>query len=62
LITAEVLREFCRHQGLAGFKLPRVVAAHAGTLPTNESGKVLKNIIKTNLEALLKGANVHSRL
>lgn len=62
-LTAEALREFCRDQGLAGFKLPRVVAAHVGgNLPSNASGKVLKYVIRSELEALMTEKCPMSRL
>lgn len=56
VLSAEVLREFCRGPAgdLAGYKLPRVVVAQAGALPMNVSGKVLKHVLRSKLEALLK--------
>lgn len=56
LLTAADLQGFCRRQGLAGFKLPRVIFAQRHALPTNASGKVLKHVIRARLEAALKGS------
>ena len=59
------LREFCRSQGLAGYKLPRTVAAivppvagsTASSLPVNASGKVQKTLLKELLVAAIQSQN-----
>jgi acyl-activating enzyme 14 len=47
-VDGAALQRHCRAQGLAGFKLPRVVAV-AGQLPTNATGKVIKSDVKRAL-------------
>ena len=51
-LTPLQLKEQCRAGGLSGFKLPRLIAAQYHPLPINTSGKVLKRIIKAQLESL----------
>ena len=46
------LQAHCRLQGLAGFQLPRFVAAQRDPLPINGSGKVYKWAVRQRLEAL----------
>ena len=53
-LSAADLQDFCRRQGLAGFKLPRVIVAQRCVLPTNASGKVLKHLIRARLGSALK--------
>ena len=57
------VRAYCQGQGLAGFKIPRFLRWQTSPLPTNSSGKVLKQRVR---EALLrlqqKPVTAHSRL
>jgi len=55
-LTAAGVAAFCRAQGLAGFKAPRVVAAQAAPLPANSAGKVLKAAVRGALQARLAAA------
>jgi acyl-CoA synthetase (AMP-forming)/AMP-acid ligase II len=51
-LDAAALQLHCRGRGLAGFKLPRVVAV-AASLPVNATGKVVKREVRREVEALL---------
>ena len=44
------LQDFCRRQGLAGFRLPRLAVAQWQPLPLNGSGKVAKPVIRAVLQ------------
>ena len=55
-LTTAGVAAFCRAQGLAGFKAPRVVAAQAAPLPANSAGKVLKAAVRAALQARLAAA------
>ncbi|KAG2444733.1 hypothetical protein HXX76_001477 [Chlamydomonas incerta] len=44
------LQDFCRRQGLAGFRLPRLAVAQWQPLPLNGSGKVAKPAIQAVLQ------------
>lgn len=48
-----MLREFCRRQGLSGYKIPGVVRCQAVTLPANGSGKILKHEVRTIIQQQL---------
>ncbi|KAG2495622.1 hypothetical protein HYH03_006222 [Edaphochlamys debaryana] len=54
--SGEELREHCRAVGLAGFRLPRFVAATHGPLPATASGKVAKARVRAALEEAARGA------
>lgn len=63
------LHSHCRAAGLAGFKLPRYVAAQHTPLPTNASGKVVKPLVRQHLAEAQRaeagataGAALRSRL
>jgi hypothetical protein len=45
-LSPQVLMEKCRQQGLAGFKLPRHIAAQYQPLQKNTSGKVFKHAVR----------------
>lgn len=51
-VSEQELKDFCRTQGLAGFKVPRVVRTQKGPLPMNSSGKVLKQDVGQQLRQL----------
>ena len=62
-LTPAGLGAFCRAQGLAGFKVPRVVVAQESPLPANSAGKVLKAAVRAELlRRLAAPAVLHSRL
>lgn len=45
-VTDADLIQFCRVQGLAGFKIPRRIHLQVESLPMNASGKILKQNVK----------------
>ena len=49
-VKADVLRDFCRSQGLAQWKCPREIMVVAD-LPRSPTGKVLKRVLAEQLEA-----------
>ena len=56
--SAEVLRPgrvvvFCKEQGMSSFMVPRIVLAQQEPLPTNSSGKVLKDAVRTRMLQML---------
>ncbi len=53
-LSATALQDWCRRQGLAGFKLPRLIAAQRHPLPVNASGKVVKHQVRRDLQDLLQ--------
>lgn len=62
-LTPAGLGAFCRVQGLAGFKVPRAVAAQESPLPANSAGKVLKAAVRAELlRRLAAPAALHSRM
>ena len=62
-LTPAGLGAFCRAQGLAGFKVPRAVAAQESPLPANSAGKVLKGAVRAELlRRLAAPAVLHSRM
>lgn len=62
-VSPDALQSWCRSSGLAGFKLPRVIAAQWQPLPVNASGKLVKHVVKqTLLQALGVRDGLHSRL
>ena len=52
-VSLQELQELCRASGLAGFKLPRYAMA-SDSLPRNTSGKVLKHVVRQELQAARK--------
>ena len=61
--SAEQLAQFCRAEGLAGFKVPRVIYLQQIPLPCNSSGKVLKYLVRQRLLQLQGGSGTQrSRL
>jgi fatty-acyl-CoA synthase len=52
-VTAEDLIEFCRSR-LAHFKCPKAV--HFGPLPKTSTGKIRKNVLRTQSRAAAEGA------
>ena len=52
-IDGFVLQHHCRSGGLAGFKLPRMIAV-LDSLPTNATGKVVKPQVKSLLKEMAK--------
>ena len=61
-LTPAGLAAFCRAQGLAGFKVPRVVAVQEGPLPANSAGKVLKAAVRAELLRRVAAPAVPSRM
>ena len=62
-LTPAGLGAFCRAQGLAGFKVPRAVAAQQSPLPANSAGKVLKGAVRAELlRRLAAPAVLNSRM
>ena len=47
-LTSEELIAYCREEGLAGFKIPRLIEFRE-TLPKGGTGKVLKSELKRAL-------------
>jgi non-ribosomal peptide synthetase component E (peptide arylation enzyme) len=52
LASADGLRAHCREKGLAGYKLPQLLAAQHVPLPTNSNGKILKRDVQALLLSL----------
>lgn len=62
-VSPDALQSWCRSSGLAGFKLPRVIAAQWQPLPVNASGKLVKHVVRqTLMQALSVRDGLHSRL
>ena len=61
-LSPEALQQLCRSQGLAGFKLPRLILAQRHPLPSNSSGKVLKHVVRAQLKRAVKHNRTQSRL
>ena len=55
-LSAVSVKEACRQRGLSSFMLPRVVLAQHSPLPTNASGKVLKQAVR---EIMLTSLHSH---
>ena len=53
--SAEQLAQFCQAEGLAGFKVPRVIHLQQTPLPCNSSGKLLKHLVRQRLLELEGG-------
>ena len=61
-LTPADLAVFCRARGLAGFKVPRLVATQSTPLPANSAGKVLKAAVRALLMKQLAPAAPQSRM
>lgn len=61
-LSAASVKEACRQRGLSSFMLPRVLLAQHSPLPTNASGKVLKQIVREIMLTRLRSHGPTSRM
>lgn len=54
VLRSEDVREFCIKKGLSPFMVPRVMFAKHEPLPTNASGKVLKQEVRRRMVQMLE--------
>ena len=54
VLPASYVQQFCRKEGLSPFMVPRVVLAQHQPLPTNASGKVLKQEVRRRILQMLE--------
>ena len=54
VLHASYVQDFCRKEGLSPFMVPRVILSQHHPLPTNASGKVLKQEVQRRMLQILE--------